>query len=140
MKTVKLFKKDHFIANYTNVDRIEIDNKESILTLITNNEEVSIKQGVDIIMVYQQVGQVNMKAFEIIKRSAKPCLIDLFMNIKNSTENFNLENVKIFHYTDLGEGINLDKGISFYKEDGMKIDLMFTSREAYDSIYIALKK
>lgn len=103
----------------------------TILTLIKKDQEISIKQGVDVIMVYNQV---ENNAFNIIKRNNKENVMDLFMNIKNSTEDFNFTDVKIFNYEEVP-----NKSVSFYTEDGMKIDFMFMSKEVCDSVYIALK-
>lgn len=131
MKTVKIFRKEHLIANYTDVKGIIAGDDYSILTLIKKDQEISIKQGVDVIMVYNQV---ENNAFNIIKRNNKENVMDLFMNIKNSTEDFNFTDVKIFNYEEVP-----NKSVSFYTEDGMKIDFMFMSKEAFDSVYIALK-
>lgn len=131
MKTVKIFRKERLIANYTNVDKIIAGDDNSILTLITKDQKISIKQGVDVVMVYNKV---QSNGFGIIKRNSKEYLIDLFMNIKNCTEDFNFTNVKIFEYKEIP-----NEFVSFYTEDDMRIDFRFMSKEAYNSVYIALK-
>jgi len=45
----------------------------------------------------------------------------------------------INNYRPRPKGRGFSFWVSFYKEDRMKIDFMFMSKEACDSVYIALK-